>query len=129
MSIAGGIGGAMLGRQQGKRVRSPMTAIAVKRVLLYWLVLVLFCLAVVAAAWPLDGKQLTLLIILFIMIGQWSMGLLFSFFDILVGAAGGSCGAGGLFPAARVFLPPDGRAGWGRHDGPGRVHPGEVVKR
>jgi hypothetical protein len=51
----------------------------VKRVGLFWLLLIFFALAVIAVARPADGKQATTLVILFIMLGQMAMGLLFSF--------------------------------------------------
>jgi hypothetical protein len=78
-SIVGSITAMLLGSRLGRRVRSPLTAPMVKRVSIFWVFLVFFCLATMAAAWPLDGKQLSLIVVLFIMAGQWSMGLLFSY--------------------------------------------------
>jgi hypothetical protein len=43
------------------------------------LFLVFFCAVTIAVAWPLDGKQVTVLIVLFAMIGHLAMGLLLSF--------------------------------------------------
>jgi hypothetical protein len=79
LSILGTVVGVVLGTRMGKRVRSASTASIVRRVALFWLVLIFFCIAAVAVAWPLDGKQMTTFSVLFIMIGQWAMGLLFSF--------------------------------------------------
>jgi hypothetical protein len=60
-------------------VRSASTPAYTRRIGLFWGLLILYCMAVLAVVWPVDGKQVTLLIILFIMIGQLAMGLLFSF--------------------------------------------------
>jgi hypothetical protein len=69
----------LLGSRSGKRVRGPSTAIYGKRAALFWLALVFFCIATIAVAKPADSKQTTMIIILFMMIGQLSMGLLISF--------------------------------------------------
>jgi hypothetical protein len=82
LSILGTAAGAVLGFRLGKRVRSPATAPAVKRVGLFWLFLVLYGVAIILIAGPQDGKQATLLVILFIMLGQLAMGLLFSFSSV-----------------------------------------------
>jgi hypothetical protein len=82
LSLFGTIVGIILGSRMGARVRSPSTAPMVRRVGLFWLLLVLFALAVIAVAHPSDGKQATLLVILFLMLGQMAMGLLFSFSSV-----------------------------------------------
>jgi len=69
----------VLGRRTGQRVRGPEVAVTAKRAISFWVMLIAFCAAVIAVAQPLDGKQVTLLIILFTMIGQLAMGLLLSF--------------------------------------------------
>ncbi len=79
LSIVGSVLGTVWGFRMGKRVRSPATAATAKRVGLYWLFLIFFCIATIAVAWPLDGKQVTVLIVLFAMIGHLAMGLLLSF--------------------------------------------------
>ena len=79
LSILGTAVGTVLGFRMGKRVRNPATAATAKRVGLYWLFLVFFCTVTIAVAWPLDGKQVTVLIVLFAMIGHLAMGLLLSF--------------------------------------------------
>jgi hypothetical protein len=79
LSILGTVLGTFLGFRMGKRVRSPSTAPMVKRIGLFWLLLVFYAIAVIAIARPTDGKQAIILVILFIMLGQLAMGLLFSF--------------------------------------------------
>jgi len=79
LSILGSTLGAVLGNRIGKRVRSPSTAPMAKRIGLFWLLLVFYGIAAIAIARPTDGKQVTMFVILFIMVGQLAMGLLFSF--------------------------------------------------
>jgi hypothetical protein len=79
LAIFGGILGTVWGFRLGKRFRSPLMAATAKRVGLFWLFLIFYAIAMIAIAWPLDGKQLTVLIVLFALIGHLSMGLLLSF--------------------------------------------------
>jgi hypothetical protein len=79
MSLLGSALSILLGARMGRRVRSTSTASYAKRIGIFWLLLVFYCIAVIAIARPTDGKQLTMFIILFIMVGQLAMGLLFSF--------------------------------------------------
>jgi hypothetical protein len=78
-SLAGSALAGLLGARLNRRVRSASTPAYTRRIGLFWGLLILYCMAVLAVVWPVDGKQVTLLIILFIMIGQLAMGLLFSF--------------------------------------------------
>jgi hypothetical protein len=82
LSIVGGATGTILGFRMGKRVRSPLTVPTAKRVGLFWLFLVLYGGVAIIVARPTDGKQATVLVILFIMLGQLAMGLLFSFSSV-----------------------------------------------
>jgi hypothetical protein len=82
LSVLGTIVGIILGSRTGKHVRSPSTVPMVRRVGLFWLLLALFALAVIAVARPMDGKQATMLVILFLMLGQMAMGLLFAFSSV-----------------------------------------------
>jgi hypothetical protein len=81
-SILGTILGTVLGFRMGKRVRSPSTAPTAKRIGLFWLLLVFYGIATIAVARPTDGKQATIFIVLFIMLGQLAIGLLFSFSSV-----------------------------------------------
>jgi hypothetical protein len=82
LSVLGSALGTVLGIRMGKRIRSPSTAATAKRIGPFWLLLVFYCIATIAVAWPMDGKQRTVLIVLFIMVGQLAMGLLFSFASV-----------------------------------------------
>jgi uncharacterized membrane protein len=79
LAIFGSILGTVWGFRMGQHFRSPAAAATAKRVGLYWLFLAFFCIATIAVARPLDGKQITVLIVLFAMIGHLAMGLLLSF--------------------------------------------------
>ena len=82
LSILGSILGTVLGFRMGRRVHSPSTATIAKRVGLFWLLLVFYGIAAIAIAQPTDGKQATMLIVLFIMIGYLAMSLLFPFASV-----------------------------------------------
>ena len=82
LSILGTSLGTILGFRMGKRVRSPSTAPTVKRIGLFWLLLVCYGIATIAIARPTDGKQAIMFVILFIIVGQLAMGLLFSFSSV-----------------------------------------------
>jgi len=82
LSLLGTGVGFLLGSRVGKRVRSPEAVLMMKRVGLFWLFLVLFGVATIAVVHPAEGKQATLLVILFLMLGQMAMGLLVSFSNV-----------------------------------------------
>lgn len=82
LSSLGTLLGLWWGMRLGNRVRSPAAAPMMRRVGLFWLLLIGFTLAVFAVVRPTDGKQATVLVVLFIMLGQMAMGLLFSFSSV-----------------------------------------------
>jgi hypothetical protein len=82
LSIIGGTLATFLGFRTGKRVRSPATTPTVKRVILFWFFLALYAITIILIAHPADGKQATLFVVMFIMLGQIAMGLLFSFSSV-----------------------------------------------
>ena len=83
----GGIASAILGIRMNRAVRSPSSAASGKRIAFFWLLLFLYCVATAAVSWPADGRQLSMYIILFVMVGWLAMGLLLSFASILPGLA------------------------------------------
>lgn len=78
-SLLGSGVGVLLGIQQGRRMRNPSFGPTARRASLFWLFLALYAAAAIAVARPTDGKQVTMFIVLFIMLGQLSMGMLVSF--------------------------------------------------
>jgi hypothetical protein len=79
MSLLGTAVSIPLGRRMGRRVHNVTASTTTRRMVLFWLFLLLLAVAAILVAHPTDGKQLTTLIVLFIMIGQMAMGLLLSF--------------------------------------------------
>ena len=79
LSIFGGILATIWGFRMSRHVHSPAAAATAKRVGLFWLFLIFYCIATISISWPMDGKQVTILILLFALIGHLSMGLLLSF--------------------------------------------------
>jgi len=82
MSLCGTALSVVLGRRMAPRVRGPSATASARRAGIFWLLLVLYGIAAIAIVRPTDGKQVTMLIILFIMIGQLAMGLLLSFSSV-----------------------------------------------
>jgi len=82
MSLLGTAIAILLGNRMGKRVRSPSFNAPAKRAIIFWLLLVFYGIAAVAIARPTDGKQVTMFVILFTMVGQSAMGLLLSFSSV-----------------------------------------------
>ena len=82
LSILGGILGTVMGFRMAPRVRNPSASTTAKRAGIFWFLLILYGIATILIVRPTDGKQATLLIILFIMIGQLSMSLLVSFSSV-----------------------------------------------
>ena len=85
LDILGGILSAIVGIRMGRGVRSSSTAKSGGRIGLFWLLLFVYCIIAIVVAWPADGKQLAMFIILFVMVGWLAMGLLLSFASILPG--------------------------------------------
>jgi hypothetical protein len=84
-SIIGATLGIVLNMRIGKRMRNPTAGVTAKRIGTVWLLLAVYCLAALAITWPLDGMQLTVLIVLFVMVGWLAMGLLLSFISVWPG--------------------------------------------
>ncbi len=81
-SILGGALATVVGIRSGPRVRGSSMTVSARRAITFWLLLILYAVAAIAIAHPTDGKQVTMFIVLFIMIGQLSMGLLLSFSSV-----------------------------------------------
>jgi hypothetical protein len=78
LNILGAILSIIFGIRMNRGVRSASSTLSGKRIGVFWLLLWLFCFAAIAVAWPIDPKQLAVLIILFVMVGWIAMGQLLS---------------------------------------------------
>lgn len=87
LDTLGGIASAVIGARMNRQVRSPSAAASGKRIAWFWLLLFLYCVAAIGIASPVDSKQLSMFIILFVMVGWMAMGLLLSFASIGWGLA------------------------------------------
>ncbi len=85
LDILGGIASVVIGIRMNRGVRTSSSAATGKRIGWFWLLLFLYCIAAVAVAWPATGKQLSMFIILFVMLGWMAMGVLLSFATIWPG--------------------------------------------
>ena len=85
LSLLGGALATILSLRKSKRIHSPSAPATARRIALVWLLLAIYCIAAIAVAWPLDGKQLTMFIVLFVMIAWSAMGLLLSFASVWPG--------------------------------------------
>ena len=79
LDILGGLLSAIIGARLNRGVRSSAPTTSGKRIAFFWLLLFLYCVAAVGVAWPTDGRQLAMFIILFMAVGWIAMGLLLSF--------------------------------------------------
>jgi hypothetical protein len=82
LDILGGVLSAVFGSRMNLRVRSLAAISSGKRIAMFWLLLFLYCIIAVGIAWPVDGKQASMFIILFVMVGWIAMGTLLSFASI-----------------------------------------------
>ncbi len=67
------------GRRLGGRFHAPAAPGYAKRIGIFWLLLALYAIAAIDVARPTDGKQVTMLVVLFIMLGQLAMGMILSY--------------------------------------------------
>jgi hypothetical protein len=88
LNIVGAVLSAITGIRMNRGVRSASTSPQLgQRIGLFWLLLWVFCAAAIAVIWPLDPKQLAMIIILFVMTGWIAMGLLLSLMSARWGVA------------------------------------------
>lgn len=82
LDILGALGSWWFGQFRSRPVRTPGDAAAGRRIGLFWLTLFAYCPLTVWIAWPLNGKQLAMFIIIFVMIGWLAMSFLMSYFAV-----------------------------------------------
>ncbi len=103
LDILGGVLSVIVGIRMGQNVRSPSGTVIGKRIAWFWLLLFLYCFALRAVVSPLDGKQMAMLIILFVMIGWIAMGLLLSLDSVWWGLVITSLSLIGYFLLPDIF--------------------------
>ena len=87
IDILGGLISAILGIRMSRKVRSPAGVASGKRIAWFWLLLFVYCFSMIVVVSPVDGKQMAMIIILFVMIGWIAMGLLLSAASVWWGLA------------------------------------------
>jgi hypothetical protein len=87
LDVLGGIFAALVGIRMNRGIRSNSPSTTGKRIGGFWLLLFLYCFAAIMVAQPIDGKQLAMFIILFVIVGWIAMGLLLSFASVWWGLA------------------------------------------
>ncbi len=85
LDVVGGIISAIIGIRLNRGLRTSEPITSGKRIAFFWLLLFLYCVAAASIAWPLDGKQVSMIIILFATLGWVAMGLLLSFASVWMG--------------------------------------------
>ncbi len=103
LDILGGVLSAIIGIRMGRQVRSPLAAASGKRIGWFWLLLIIYSAAAIGVAWPVDGKQVAMFIILFVMVGWLAMDLLLSFDSILPGLVIAALALIGYFLLLDIF--------------------------
>lgn len=78
LDILGGVISVVIGVRMKKNVRSSNPISSGTRIGSFWLLLFLFCGAAIWVSQPVDGRQMSMLIILFVMLGWIAMGLFLS---------------------------------------------------
>jgi len=79
LDIFGGLGSWGLGLWLSRRVRNASVSATSGRIGLFWLALFAYCALTVWIAWPVDGRQLAMLMVIFAMLGWIAMGFLLSY--------------------------------------------------
>ena len=84
LDTIGGVLSAVIGIRLGRSVRSKSEPSGI-RIGSFWWILMALCGLAILVVWPIDWKQVAMLIILFVMTGWIAMGLLFSAGSIKLG--------------------------------------------
>jgi hypothetical protein len=102
-SLLGSALAVIFSSQVSGRVRSPLTGTYLKRIGMFWVLLILVGIGLIMIVQPLDGKQVTLAVILLMLVGEAAMGLLFSFTAIWWALAIGVVAVLGYFLVPTFF--------------------------
>lgn len=103
LDILGGILSAVIGIRMGRYVHNPTATSSGQRIGWFWVLLFILCIAAILVSWPVDGKQLAMLIILFVMAGWIAMSLLIPFASVWVALAITALALLGYFLLPNIF--------------------------
>lgn len=78
-SLLGSAIAILIGSHNSRHVRSTASPVFARRIIIFWIFLIFFCISIIAIAQPTDGKQITMFVILFTMLGQFAMGMPLSY--------------------------------------------------
>jgi len=87
LDILGGVISVIAGFRLNRNIRSPSASISGQRIGLFWLLLFAYCFAAISVIWPVDGRKIAMIIILFVTVGWIAMGLLLSTASVWWGLA------------------------------------------
>lgn len=82
LDIVGGVLSLVAGISLGRKIRTTSGGVAGRRIGYFWLLLFLYCLLLLAVIAPQDLKTVSMVIVIFVMVGWVGMGLLMSAFSI-----------------------------------------------
>lgn len=103
LDILGGVLSVFYGLRIRRGVRTSTPSTSGRQIGIFWLLLFLYCIATVWVVWPLDGKQMAMVIILFVSAGWIAMGLLLSFVTVWWGVALTALALSGYFLLPGIF--------------------------
>lgn len=103
LDILGGVISAILGFRLSRKVRSPSGLASGKRIAWFWLILFIFCFSLIVVVSPIDGKQMAVSIVLFVMLGWIAMSLLLSAASVWWGLAITALSLIGYFILPNIF--------------------------
>jgi hypothetical protein len=106
LNVIGGIASMIIGIRLNLNVRSEKSNDLGKRIGVFWALLFVFCFITITIIFPINGKQIAMVIIVFVTTGWVAMGLLLSFASVRWGLAliGLAIIAYFLFPAIFYLL-------------------------
>jgi hypothetical protein len=76
LDILGGLASLLVGLGLKRGIRSASPSTTGKRIAFFWLLLFVYCFIAISISWPVDAKQLSMMIIIFATLGWIAMGLL-----------------------------------------------------
>jgi len=78
LDLLGGLASFAIGLWLRRRVRNASVSVTGGRIALFWLTLFTYCMLAIWIAGPMNGKQVAMFIIIFVLVGWMAMGFLLS---------------------------------------------------